>query len=264
MEVVLAYIKSLFNIENQLAENIYELEAIIDGPFVGWESLQLLVKNSQCTKKIYREKKFKNDRGNIIYRQKIFNDGTIVSECKSKLFSKTARDFWVKFFLSSEIPATNDFDSTPENLIHRYTIDHKDCIIEIGFNQTSKSSWIEVEKTKNTTKESFLDTIIDVISILQQGMFMSKPEYEDVLTLIPLNYAKPVTLTKNNLRELSEYKFISKKYDGIRIFIIFNLGKIYRIDIKKFVSCIDSTTEKEITILDCEYVNNIFYIIDII
>lgn len=257
-----AYIRDFFDIERQLPGS-YEVEAIIDGPFVTKTSLEDLVKNFRHVRRVYQEKKIKNEKGNIVYRER--NPG--ISECKSKLFSKINREYWVKLSLSSEVPSLAPKDlmrDAIEYTITRYTIEHKNCIVEVGFNITSSSIWLEVEKQEHSTQGNFLECITDIISILQGGRFIKRFEYETIQKMLPQKYAKPVTLTKENIRRLNQCKYISRKYDGVRKFVIIDSGRIYAIDLKKNVSYLRDIDEEKSTILDCELVDDVLYIIDVV
>lgn len=276
MEIVSKYINDLFDIYDQLSKNsddVYELEAIIDGPFVTRQTLKRIVSVLKCNKRTYTEKKLKNDRGNIIYRQRTFDDGSSILECKSRLFSNVAKELWTKLSLSSEIPfvktffdkeTAERFSDVIEVRVCRYTAEHDGCIIEIGFNISTGGSWLEVERTKDSTREQFLNTIVDVISVLQEGKFISRFEYDDILRIVPKDYAKPVTLTKFNMKDITGCTFVSKKYDGVRAFLVFSLGKLYRVSIKNSVTYIRDTKENDTSVLDCEFINGKFYVMDVV
>ena len=254
-------------------KTFYECEARISGYFVTNDSILRLIKNTNhkwiSTEYVeFKRRSIYNEKS--VYRYRKYTNGTVESICKSKLFRDYVKNMWTVINISSEVKIYTE-DNCEYSLpayITRFVLIKNDCKIEIGYEKQQNSYWVEIERTDRSSVKGFMKTILWVIKYLQDSKYIAS--YSDTIVirsafdLYLKEYGKPITLTNDNLSNLLKMKFISGKYDGKRVFLISRMKKIFEIDLKNRVRYIqDSHFDDVLTILDCEQIENTYYIIDI-
>jgi len=261
--------------------NNYELEARIKGFFVNEENCRRFIENHNMEGRVYSE--YSKLVGKSFYRYRLMED-RIFSEstrdlygsldekiiCKSKLLKSHYKDLWFTLNISSETQIKNlsssFFEGTIPRLIERYSMVYKNCIIEIGFDK--RIWWVEVERDNSLhcSPSSFLNCIVYVIKQLQNSKYLLRWSDYETIRRIEINYKKPVTLNKRNVTDIFSCKWISPKFDGIRKFVIVRMGRMFAVDMKQNIEFLGIIPKKddELTILDCEEVDGVLYIMDIV
>lgn len=267
-------IKNIFAIYNSIYDENVECEARIRGYFINAENVNRFISNHNWIFRQYTERKKRSAYNRkCIYRQR---EGSTI--CKSLLVEYHIKEIWAKICLSYENPCSvnlRDYltDSKTEQ-INRWTLSINDCVIEIGFSEDRY--WIEIEKTKLTTPVQMFNTIKWVVLQLQGcSKLIMYQDYYTMKHLISMefgrfciskaHYAKPITLSKSTIQDVSRSIYMGPKYDGIRAFCFVRMGLIYSISLTESVWYVGkcSVVTDKITILDCELLDNVYYIIDI-
>lgn len=260
--MALEIIQEFFAITDQLGDQEYECEARIQGYFVTEENCQYFINNNAFSLIEYQELKIKE--GNITYRKR-----DNVPVCKSALFRKEYKDLWFTMNIASEICLEYNIDNKFANRqpckVKRWSTIHSHNKIEIGCGSFGRY-WVEIEKTNCSNPEDFLDTIKYVLKELQRSPNLVRYSDYIVLTQVydTIPKAKPVTLSTKNINMLSKCKWISPKYDGVRVFLIIRMGRIFEIDLHGNIRYIRDIPLRDdiLSILDCERVQDQYYIID--
>lgn len=206
------------------------------------------------------------------------------SEIKKKMCSFELSQLWATVHLSYEKETKiedKELKNVTERKITRYQLVEKRGKIEIGICEEDSGFWFEIEKINTSTPESMVELLCEVIKELQSidmetqiktvkenstlvyknEYFVIKSIFEERIKKIP----KPISLHKNNTNKLSECKRISIKLDGVRIFVIIRMNKIYFVSLKNsIISAGNSKHYNELLILDCEILENgKIYVLDI-
>jgi len=243
----------------------YELEARIKGFFVNQNNCKRFIENHNMEKRVYYE--YSKLISKSFYRYRSSEEKII---CKSKLLKSHCQDFWFTLNISSEVEIENlisdFFEGIIPRLITRYSMVYKNSTIEIGFDQ--KIWWVEVERNtySQSSPNSFFNSIIYVLKQLQKNKNLLRWSDYETIRQITIDYKKPITLNRRNTVDIFSCKWITPKFDGERKFVILRMGRMFVVDTKqniKFLGLIEKKDD-ELTILDCEEVNGILYIMDIV
>jgi hypothetical protein len=244
---------------------------------------------------------------NAVYRYRIYQDHHEI-QCKSKLFDEKLKNLWSSIRLSCESTLTDVHKSKFEDLqrepITRISMNipleegsEEYLILELGSNFSEEKAvcWVELEipneiikkyadprkkilplvNSSSTFSISFCDKIVNIVKFVikeLQGnsIVVGIDDYKYISNMMNITYGKPVTLNYNNVDQLKYCTHISKKYDGIRTFLIYIENIIYKADTRKKFIVLDVTnkTYDQPTILDCELINengkDIYYIMDVL
>lgn len=266
----------------------YECEVIIDNSIVNINSvnnlLSDLTSNYSYEVKEYSQKSYiDNDNSAAIFRHRKFKDGTEDIQCKSRLFVENLENLWSRIIVSCEKTLDKDFirnfHNTKSSDIQRVSVK---CPTEKGYfiidisNSSDNKFWVEVEIPFDTIEnydrdfdalsEIYIDVIKYIVTSLQNhNQFIPKKDQELVKKLMSFGYAKPITLNLKNVKAIKSCKYISEKYDGTRYFLVYVNKTLFRVDVKGTVEIIQVNTDIEDTnVLDCEKVNDTYYIIDVV
>jgi hypothetical protein len=267
-------ITNAFEFTNKVTiEAQIECEVNIRGFFVNKYSLSQFIKNSEKSFEYreYKEIKVKLEN-NVTYRKR-----DSISECKTRLYKKDINNLWSCIIVSSEVQKEYDYNMfSNSSTVMRYSLVTDSCKIEIGFIKDQNDCWIDVEKISSSTPINYINSIKDIIKKLQyynmniniKNIYMEYNDYygiDQIFSIHMKTYAKPITLTINNLTKLLECNRISPKYDGVRIFLVIRNKNMFAINLNRDVVFLSRETKEanELAILDCELVNDRFYIMDI-
>jgi hypothetical protein len=261
----------------------YECEIVIDSEIVDSKSVSRLLSMYPYEQKKYREKSYRSEINPASkYRYRLFQDQSSFIDCKSRLFVEGLQELWSRIILSCEveldISEKKSFEGIKYENVQRYSIQYPitNGYLIIDISNRDDSYWIEVEFPFSTI-ESYVDNfdilseessncIREIVIVLQDSnVFISKQDYDMVKKLSSFDYSKPVTLNKSNVNSIKNSKYISKKYDGTRCFLVFLNNNLFCVDIKYNIDIIITDTNVEgVHLLDCEKVGNVYYIMDMI
>ena len=275
--------------------NCIEIEARIRGPIVSSTSIDRLLNSNVCTwqTREYQERQniSKNNR-KCTYRHRAtpFAQSVI---CKSSIATVDFPDAWCTVHVSTEI----SIPSMQRALLHiaykkvtRMRGKVNDCWVDISYDE--ERGWrIEVES--NRKFHLLLDTVMVVCGILQDSSVPIGRLDWTVLTHLANTkfatfcieagaYQRPRTMVVQDVWQVwgnthtSNIYFaqwmVTPKLDGVRRFVLILDDKAFSIDLVgniRFVcenqSSIDFDGESHSTaILDCEYLDNKYHVIDVV
>lgn len=253
--------------------NKYTVKGLIDNIGVQWDITQ------------YSEKrKISKHNRKCTYRQR--NQHTI---CKSSIIKADINDIWCTVHVSIEtnVPyMLSTLNLVTPILVTRYRTVINDHYIDIIYSdQDDIRVEVEVCNSQDFVPSALLNVVEYVCTLLQgnnillsSGMTKFVKYYDWKMMVHVANavfgpfciekkqYQKPSTLTINvllNIADNMDKWAVTPKVDGIRKFLICANGKVFSIGMIKDVAYEGESQLLDITIIDCESVNQTFYIFDV-
>lgn len=250
----------------------YELEARLYGQFINKFSINRFVSAYSSLFSLYTYKemiKYAKDNKGVRYRYRLFSDGNYEFICKTRVVREKFEDQWFNIVVSAEKPIDfsrfeeifgNVFDDET-SIKARYKAVINNCLVEL-------SDIAEVEKLESTTPEQLYDTVLWLVTSLQDSpKLVTRSDYEVVNQVLKkVVIQRPITLNKSRLNRTKDALYISPKYDGLRVFLIIKGDKVLQADLKKSIKYINHQriyTDK-FSVLDCELVNGVHYLMEVL
>lgn len=263
---------SQIEVEARLKENITNSECV--NRLLCYDNIEWHMQNYVEKKKI---SKFNRK---CTYRQR--NGDTI---CKSSIMKADINELWSTIHVSTEIP----IQSMSQDLIHVQAVNveryrgllDSDFYVDIILSSESDPRVeIELRDAMSFDIKRVKNVLLQVCRILQGSqIFVSLYDWRMLSHIMRTNfgpfciekerYQKPRTMTIKHLRSVRDSLHnwtVTPKVDGVREFIITLDSRVFSVSLTKQVqyeehlNCIDTG---QVTILDCEYVNDMYYIFDI-
>lgn len=276
-------------IKNNTTNNSIEVEARIKGAIISDISITRLLNSNICkwNKTTYTEKKriSKTNRKSSYRYRKFDNTDDII--CKSSIVKEDITELWCTVHVSTEsnVPSVIETFSTIEDVINvtRYQgiIDNHyiDIISYLSGDETNYRVEVEIIDINKIDLNLFIYLIKKVCCVLQDSVeFVSKLDWITIKSLTKVKFnnfnldksiiQKPVTMVSINsvLRNIKQW-LVTPKIDGVRRFIYILDDIIFSIDLignVRFVCNVETKICDGIIIIDSEYCNEIYYIIDIV
>jgi len=276
------------------AQPIVEIEARLRNEIVNNISVNRLLNNGNWTKTKYLEKRrlSKIDR-KCTYRHREFyfpenfnfmNENITI--CKSSLAKDELYNMWCTVHVSTEINVptmlsyledvqTKDI-TRMRSTIHNHWID-----VTYDSDDTTYDSVrveIEVPDSSMFIPERLIYAISSVCSILQNSVpvMVEKLDWTTINYLVKQpfcsfcvstkSYQKPITMVKTDvMKVISEKQWLATpKADGVRCMVYIMEGIVLSVDMTGSVRHVcTSPVNDKVSIFDCEYLENTYYIIDI-
>lgn len=279
-------LKDIVNIVNSLIAfadpSQVEIEARLKGHVINTECVNRLLSDNEIEWKKYtftEKKRISQKNRKCMYRQR--NKNTI---CKSSIAKIDMNDIWSTIHVSTEMPiqsmshALEKVDATnvtrSRGKLGNHYID-----VTVDENNDPRVE-IEVCDIKELSFDSMKETIMLVCKKLQGSkQFVSFYDWKTVIHVMKTSfgpfcidksyYQKPKTMTYKEMQyiksDLDNWVF-TPKIDGVRKFIIILGTKVFGVSITKDVQYegdLFADDISNITILDCEYAGDKYYIFDI-
>ena len=241
----------------------YSVERLIDS-FEGWETWTYLEK-----------KKISKTNRKCTYRSR--NGATI---CKSSISRSDVNDAWCAVHVSVETPVPSMLhvlEAVPAIEVTRHRITLMGHFVDVII--IDDDLRVEVEAcAADSFDPNEMTRVIQLVCTALQGnaAFIGYYDWKTVMHVVGTSfgpfcidkkcYQKPRTMTVDVLftiaRDISSWA-VTPKVDGTRKFIIAFNKRAYSVDIAKNVSYEGEFPLDKITILDCEVVENTYYVFDI-
>ena len=262
--------------------NCIEIEARIRGSIVSSTSVERLLNSDLCTWKTreYHERQnISKSNRKCTYRHRAtpFAQSVI---CKSSIATVDFPDAWCTVHVSTEI----SIPSMQRALLHiaynkvtRMRGKVNDCWVDISYDE--ERGWrIEVESKQIP---GILDTVMVVCGILQDSSVPIGRLDWTVLTHLAHTkfatvcieagaYQKPRTMVVQDVWQVwgntRTQWLVTPKLDGVRRFVLILDDKAFSIDLVgniRFVCDTDGESHST-AILDCEYLDNTYHVIDVV
>lgn len=263
-----------------------EVEARIRRQLVTRRSVDALL----CTTSIphsweelkYSEKrKISKHNRKCTYRSRVYADN-IDSEhiCKSSIAKEDINEMWCAIHVSVETPMPlmqHALDGVEPITITRRRTKIYNHYVDVVFSEEIRVE-IEACDTKEFDTGAMLQVVKIVCTALQNtGSFLSYYDWKTVMhvsgslfgpfCIDKKQYQKPRTMTFKELayiaKNLHSWK-VTPKADGIRRFLVTVNGRLFSLGAEKEVTYVCTCTNivENMTILDCEYAENKYYVFD--
>ena len=259
------------------------------------------IKHWDTTEYLEKKKISKNNR-KCTYRQRLHIEVAQMNQknhdtiCKSSIAKADINDIWCTIHVSVEtkLPYTlNYLNSVTPIRVKRYRTIINNYYVDVIYSEDDIRIEIEVcdviifinnaATQVCSLKENMLKVVKYVCTILQKpplmvtkNIFVYFYDYKTVMHVTNTafgpfcidkkNFQKPYTMTAKIFfdikKKLSNW-VVTPKVDGIRRFLICFNKKMYSVGLMKDVVYEGTSDIDDITILDCEYANDSYYIFDV-
>lgn len=271
-----------------------EIEARLKEPIVNKKSIERLLRCKSIAnhplhwnKQNYTEKRRSSkSKTKCTYRKRYIDNTTEEVICKSSLYKQDLNNLWCSIYVSTEesVPQMSESDKFHDLDIisaERYRAKVGNYYIDVVISNFKVPYRIEVETVNASlfTLEDMSKVIYDVCKVLENSPVMfTFYDWKVVMHIVKQNYGpfcieknsyqKPHTITYNDLMVIKKdcTKWASTpKVDGTRCFVIIIGQRMFETNIAREVKY-HGTIQWNIdgiTILDCEYLEQKYYVFDI-
>ena len=289
MEEVRSIVSTLLGV---LGPESIEIEARVRGPIVSAASVARLI-NKLCvfTETTYTErKKISKTNRKCVYRYRYDDYGLSEVVCKSSLLRADLLDAWCTVHVSTEVsmPSAVSTLSFVEDVtvtrfrgsFHGHWIDITERALLRG---TALSVEVEAQDAAALDTNGMMSTVLAVCAVMQDSpQAVGRLDWMTLkhitaasfgrFCLAAGKYQKPVTTTNidvyrivrdNSLR--NSPWLVTPKVDGVRRFVIVIGDATFSVDMMGDARYLGSSRDTEdITILDCEYLDDVHHVIDVV
>ena len=261
--------------------NCIEIEARIRGPIVSSTSIDRLLNSNLCTWKTqeYQERQnISKSNRKCTYRHRDYGvEHSVI--CKSSIATVDFPDAWCTVHVSTEINIPSmqrALFHIASNKVTRFKGKVNDCWVDISYDE--ERGWrIEVE---SRFYQTILNTVMLVCGKLQDSSVPIGRLDWTVLTHLANTrfatfciaagaYQKPKTMVVQDVWQVwgdkSDQWRVTPKLDGERRFVLILDDKAFSIDLVGNIRFVcDNKFEISTAILDCEYLDNTYHVIDVV
>lgn len=265
-----------------------EIEARIRKQLINKYTAKQLIKYTNVQWNVieyFEKKKISKHNRRCTYRQR--NKDTI---CKSSIAKTDVNDLWCTVYVSIETSVPHMLGIfNPVEPIHvtRYRAVINYHYVDIVYSKDDIRVEVETCNSQSFEPSVMLEVVKYVCTVLQmppvyleatvtKDIFVGYYDYKTIMhvtgtTFGPFciekkKYQKPSTMTINVLSKIADTIndwIVTPKVDGIRRFIICVNKRVYSVGTMKDVVYEGTSDIDGITIVDCEYANNTYYMFDI-
>jgi hypothetical protein len=200
--------------------------------------------------------------------------------CKSSVARAEINDAWCTMHVSIETNVQymlNELNATTPVRVQRYRAEIDDHYIDIVQSEDGIRIEVEVCDAQRFDPSATLDVVRRVCAVLQGNQrFIGYYDWKTAVHIANTSfgpfcidhkrYQKPSTMTVDVLSNIANHACdwsVTPKVDGVRKFVICANGRVYSMGTTKDVSIEGDSLIEDVTILDCELADNVFYVFDV-